>query len=62
MLVCNSSTQEEEAGGARDEGHSQLHNILDVSLGYVTPCLKEIENKKKQTVSDGEGRPVTQHR
>ena len=36
-----------EAGGSDTKGQSCLSGMLEASLGYMRPCLKKIQGKKK---------------
>lgn len=40
VLACNPMTLEVESGGSGVQGHPQLHEEIEASLGYMSPCLK----------------------
>ena len=44
---CNSSTQKIEVRGSEVQGHSQLRGEFEANLGYMRPCLKEINDQGK---------------
>jgi hypothetical protein len=39
--TCNPGTQESRGSGI--QGHPQLHRQFEVSLGYMRPCLNNIQ-------------------
>lgn len=47
VQVCNSSTQELEAGGSEVQGCLQLHSPFKVSLDYMRLCL--LKKEKEET-------------
>lgn len=46
--ACHPNTWEVEAGGSGVEGHSQLSNEFEASLGSMRPCLKTDRQQNKQ--------------
>lgn len=46
--ACHLGTWEVEAGGPGVEGHPQLHNEFEASLGSMTPCLETDRSQNKQ--------------
>lgn len=56
MLVPAYSSWEVEAGGAEVQGHPQLHNKVEASLGYLKPCQGK---EKENAIERGKERKVT---
>lgn len=49
-MVVNSSNhtmREMEALGLEVQGQPQLYRELEASIGYIRPCLKQINNKTR---------------
>lgn len=52
---CNSRMKEVEVRRSQVQGHPQLHNQFEASLGYMKSCFKKKSQKQNNRQGTGQG-------